>query len=54
MKTTTDTDTSSSDMRSEIDTGVGPDQRIESYVDFSIFYKHVENAKANGTLPNGL
>lgn len=50
--TTSDTDTSSSDLRSEIDTGVGPDQKIESYVDFSLFYQHVEIAKKNGTLPD--
>lgn len=52
--TTTDTDTSSSDRRSEIDTGVGPDQKIESYVDFSTFYDHIENARKNGILPDNI
>lgn len=51
---TTDTDTSSSDIRSEIDTGVGPDQKIESYVDFSIFYEHVEDARKKGLLPDNI
>ncbi|KAK5644909.1 hypothetical protein RI129_006209 [Pyrocoelia pectoralis] len=45
---------SSSDVRSDSDIGVGPDQRIEGYVDFSIYYKNLEIARQNGTLPKGI
>ncbi|KAB0795309.1 hypothetical protein PPYR_08057 [Photinus pyralis] len=45
---------SSSDVRSDSDIGVGPDQRIEGYVDFSSYYKNVEIARQNGTLPKGI
>ncbi|KAK4875764.1 hypothetical protein RN001_012186 [Aquatica leii] len=47
---TNDTSTSS-DVRSESDLGVGPDERIEAYVDFSIYYKNVEIARQSGALP---
>nr|XP_023011496.1 TGF-beta-activated kinase 1 and MAP3K7-binding protein 1-like [Leptinotarsa decemlineata] len=46
--TTSDT-TSSQDSKTEEDDGVGPDQKIEAYVDFSVFYKNFEKAKKDGT-----
>lgn len=49
--TTNDT-SSSSDVRSISDSGVGPDQKIDAYVDFSDYYKNFEIAKQNGTLPD--
>ncbi|KAG5877078.1 hypothetical protein JTB14_011782 [Gonioctena quinquepunctata] len=51
--TTSDT-TSSQDSKTETDDGVGPDQRIEAYVDFSAFYTNFEKAKMDGTLPADL
>lgn len=52
---TTDTTSSSSCYaKDETDDGLGPDQKIEGYVDFSDFYKNYYKAKENGTLPEGL
>lgn len=50
----TDTSSSSSCVRTESDSGVGPDQRIEPYVNFMDYYESVKAARKNGTLPNGL
>lgn len=46
-------DTSSSQENKE-DDGIGPDQKIEAYVDFSDFYRNFNKAKKEGTLPGGL
>lgn len=46
--------TNSSDVRTESDDGLGPDQKIDAYVDFSDFYRNFAIAKQNGTLPEGL
>lgn len=46
--------TSSSECKPDTDEGLGPDQKIEGYVDFSDFYKNFEAAKRNGTLPQDL
>lgn len=51
---TADTTSSSSCDAKETDDGLGPDQKIEGYVDFSDFYKNYYKAKENGTLPSGL
>lgn len=56
-------DTNSSTMRSSMsssssfvrtDTGLEPDQRIPAYVDFSEYYRAVEEGRKNGTLPEGI
>ncbi|KAJ8941837.1 hypothetical protein NQ318_005120 [Aromia moschata] len=46
--------TNSSAVRTQPDEGLGPDQRIEAYVDFTDFYTNFEVAKQNGTLPEDL
>lgn len=46
--------TNSSDVKTETDDGMGPDMKIEAYVDFSDFYRNFALAKQNGTLPEGL
>lgn len=46
--------TNSSDVKTETDDGLGPDMKIEAYVDFSDFYRNFNIAKQNGTLPEGL
>lgn len=52
---TTDTTSSSSCYgKDEADDGLGPDKKIEGYVDFTDFYKNYYKAKENGTLPEGL
>lgn len=50
----TDTSSSSRYVRTESDGGVGEDQRIQAYVDFSEYYLTVEIARKNGTLPGGI
>lgn len=50
----TNNTSSSSDTRSEIDTGVGPDQKIEPYVDFSEYFKNLALARKKGMLPEGV
>ncbi|XP_076265929.1 TGF-beta-activated kinase 1 and MAP3K7-binding protein 1-like [Rhynchophorus ferrugineus] len=42
---------SSSEAKSDSDDGIGPDQKIAPYVDFTDFYKNFEMAKKKGTLP---
>nr|WMZ41604.1 TAB1 protein [Altica viridicyanea] len=49
--TTKSSDTSSG-QEAKVDDGIGPDQKIEAYVDFSEFYRNVNKAKKNGTLPD--
>ncbi|XP_018336381.1 TGF-beta-activated kinase 1 and MAP3K7-binding protein 1-like [Agrilus planipennis] len=51
---TNDTSSSSDGRRTDTDDGLGPDQRIDAYVDFSIYYNNVEKARKNGTLPEGI
>lgn len=53
-RTTDTTSSSSCYAKDETDDGLGPDQKIEGYVDFSDFYKNYYKAKENGTLPEGL
>lgn len=53
-RTTDTTSSGSCYVKDEIDDGVGPDQKIKGYVDFSDFYKNYYKAKENGTLPEGL
>lgn len=48
------TSSSSCYAKVETDNGLGPDQKIEGYVDFSDFYKNYYKAKENGTLPEGM
>nr|CAI5842967.1 unnamed protein product [Callosobruchus analis] len=50
----TNTTTTTCSERTETDDGVGPDQKIEAYVDFSDFYRNYEAMKRKGTLPEGL
>nr|CAH7721580.1 unnamed protein product [Callosobruchus chinensis] len=50
----TNTTTTTCSERTETDDGVGPDQKIEAYVDFSEFYRNYEEMKRKGTLPEGL
>ncbi|CAH1171098.1 unnamed protein product [Phaedon cochleariae] len=52
--TTRTSDTTSSSSRTETDDGIGPDQKIEAYTDFSDFYRNFEKAKREGTLPEEL
>lgn len=48
-------DTSSSSQECTLsDLGLGPDQKIAAYVDFSVYYQNLEIAKLNGTLPDGV
>lgn len=53
-RTTNTTSSSSCYAKVENDDGLGTDQKIESYVDFSEFYKNYYKAKENGTLPEGI
>ncbi|KAJ8942761.1 hypothetical protein NQ314_009972 [Rhamnusium bicolor] len=46
--------TNSSAVKTQTDDGLGPDQKIEAYVDFSDFYRNFNAAKLKGTLPEGL
>ncbi|CAH1994362.1 unnamed protein product [Acanthoscelides obtectus] len=50
----TNTTTTTCSERTETDDGVGSDQKIEAYVDFSDFYRNYEERKRKGTLPEGL
>lgn len=54
VRTTDTTSSSSCYAKDETDDGLGPDKKIEGYVDFSDFYKNYYKAKENGTLPEGL
>lgn len=48
------TNTTSSSEEVLDDDGVGPDQKINAYVDFSEFYNNYMYARDTGTLPPGL
>lgn len=51
---TNDTSSTSSYSRTQSDYGVGPDNKIGAYVDFSEYYRKVGIMKQNGTLPDGV
>lgn len=53
-RTVDTTSSSSCYAKEDTDDGLGPDEKIEAYVDFSDFYKNYYKAKENGTLPEGL
>lgn len=46
--------TSSSDAKPDSEDEMGPDQRIPGYVDFTNFYKSLEKARKDGTVPSWL
>lgn len=50
---TNETSSSSQDVDMS-DMGLGPDQKITGYVDFEVYYKNLEIARINGTLPNDI
>lgn len=45
---------SSSFVRTGNEIGLGPDNRVPAYVDFSEYYRIVEEGKKDGTLPKGI
>lgn len=51
---TNDSSSSSCYSRTQSDCGVGPDNKVEPYVDFNEYYRKVAIMKQNGTLPPDL
>lgn len=46
--------TSSSDAKPDSEDEMGPDQRIPGYVDFTDFFKNLEEVRKDGTVPSWL
>lgn len=54
IRTNDTTSSSSCYSRTQSDCGLGPDDKVEAYVDFSEYYRKVEIMRQNGTLPDGV